>query len=47
MCHSAEIDFSRVKVYALVAYGPTEGDAKEKERFWNGLDSFVDRVGNG
>ena len=26
--------FSRVKVCVVVGYGPSEGDVKERERFW-------------
>ena len=31
----------------VVGYGLTEGDGKERDRFWNDLDRIVDRVGNG
>ena len=30
----------------VVVYGPTGGDVDERERFWNDLDRFMDRVGN-
>ena len=39
--------FSRIKVCMLVGYVPKEGNGEERERFWNGLDMIVDRVGNG
>ena len=38
---------SRVKVSVVVGYGPNEGIGEERERFWNGMDRNVDRVGNG
>ena len=38
---------SRVKVIVVVGYGPNEGIGEERERFWNGMDRNVDRVGNG
>ena len=39
--------FSRAKVCVEMGYGPNEVEGKERERFWNDLDSIVDRVGNG
>ena len=39
---------SRVKVFVVVGYGPSEeGKGEERERFGNDLDKTVDRVGNG
>ena len=31
----------------VVGYGPSEGDIKERDRFWNDMDRILDRVGNG
>ena len=43
----SELKFSRVKVCVMVGYGPTEGDGKERDRFWNDMDRTLDSVGNG
>ena len=40
-----KLKFSRVKVFVVVGYGPTEGDGEEK--FWNDMDRTLDCVGNG
>ena len=39
--------FLRVKVCVVVGYDSTEGIGEESERFWNGMERTVDRVGNG
>ena len=48
--YSATFDFGcvspRVKVCKWWVQGPTEGEAEERERFWNDLDWFVYTVGN-
>ena len=31
----------------VVGYGPNEGGAEERNRFWNGVDRILDRVSNG
>ena len=38
-----KVQVSKVEICVMVIYGPTEGDVKERERFWNDLD----RIGNG
>ena len=43
----SKFKFSRVKVCAVVGYGPNEGIGDETERFWNYPYMTVDRVGNG
>ena len=30
----------------MVGYGPSEGDVEERDRFWDNMDSILDRVGN-
>ena len=36
--HWINFMFSKVKVCVMVVYGPTEGEAEEKEKFWSDLD---------
>ena len=38
--------FSKVKVCVVVEYGSNEDD-EERDRFWNGMDKILDRLGNG
>ena len=42
-----KLKFSRVKVFVVVGYGPTEGDGEERDKFWNDMDRTLDCVGNG
>ena len=39
--------FSRVKVFVVVGYGPSERDDEEIDKIWNNMDRILDRVGNG
>ena len=39
--------FSRVKLCVVVGYGPSEGDAEERDRIWNNMDRIQGRAGNG
>ena len=35
------VRFSKVKLFVVVVYDPTEGDVQQREKFW-----VVDRVGD-
>ena len=39
--------YSRVKVCVVVVNGLSEEKVEERERFWNNLDTVVERVHNG
>ena len=41
------VDFRGIKVCVVVGYGPNEGNAKERDRFWDDMDRTLDSVGNG
>ena len=31
----------------MVGYAPNEGDSEGRDKFWNNMDTVLDRVGNG
>ena len=42
-----QLKFSKVKVFADVAYDPIEGDDTKMKGFWKNLGRILDGVGNG